>query len=234
MKRREERPLAAVPRAVWFVLCAVLSLQILWHASLSRPVASADALPTPPRAGALRLASLGEPAALAQLMTLYLQAFDNQPGVSIPFSELDYARVTEWLAAILELDPASQYPLLLAAQVYSQVPDAARVRLMLDFVERQFMRDPNRRWRWLAHAVIVSRHQLHDDALALRYAREIARRAPAAPDWAKQMHIFILADIGEIESARILLGGLIESGQITDLHEQRFLLERLKAMKSGE
>ena len=45
-------------------------------------------------------------------MTLYLQAFDNQPGVSIPFRDLDYRRVTQWLETILALDAAGQYPLL--------------------------------------------------------------------------------------------------------------------------
>jgi len=45
--------------------------------------------------------SLGEPIALAQWLTLYLQAFDNQPGVSIPFQDLDYPRVIRWLDTIL-------------------------------------------------------------------------------------------------------------------------------------
>ena len=166
-------------------------------------------------------------------MTLYLQAFDNQPGISIPFRDLDYQRVMQWLDTILALDPIGQYPLLMAAQVYPQVPDLARARLMLEFVHRQFLRDPNRRWRWLAHATIMAKHRLHDDALALRYARDIAQYAPAAPGWARQMQIFILEDIGELESAKILLGGLIASGEIKDAHELHFLMERLEAMKNG-
>ena len=133
-------------------LLAALAAQIAWQWAQPKPVASAAALSAPPPVAALRVASLGEPVVLAQLTTLYLQAFDNQPGISIPFRDLDYRRVTQWLETILALDPAGQYPLLMAAQVYSQVPDPARERLMLEFVHQQFMRDPNRRWRWLAHA----------------------------------------------------------------------------------
>jgi hypothetical protein len=229
-----ERSLTDVPRAVWLALLAALILQIAWQWAQPKPVASAAALSAPPPVAALRVAGLGEPVVLAQLMTLYLQAFDNQPGISIPFRDLDYRRVTQWLETILALDAAGQYPLLMAAQLYSQVPDPARERLMLEFVQRQFMHDPNRRWRWLAHAAIIAKHRLHDDQLALRYARDVARLAPAAPGWARQMHIFILEDIGEVESAKILLGGLLASGEIKDERELHFLMERLEGFKNAE
>jgi len=232
--RRDERPLGSVPRTVAAALIVALALHVGWQAAQPRPVARAEALGAPPSAAALRVASGGEPIALAELMMLYLQAFDNQPGISIPFRNLDYSRVTQWLTTILELDPAAQYPLLMAAQVYSLVPDRDRQRVMFDFVHRQFLRDPNHRWRWLAHAAIIAKHKLEDSALALSYADEIARLAPAAPHWARQMHIFILEDLGEVESARILLGGLIASGEIEDEHEMHFLLERLEALKDAE
>ena len=229
-----ERSLTDVPRSVWLALFVALILQVAWQAAQPRPVASAAALTAPPPLSALRVASIGEPVVLAQLTTLYLQAFDNQPGISIPFRELDYARVVQWLTTILALDPVGQYPLLLAAQVYGQVSDLARQRLMMAFVHEQFVQDPNRRWRWLAHAAIMAKHRLHDAPLALNYARDITRLAPAAPSWARQMHIFILEDIGELASAKILLGGLLASGEIRDEHELRFLTERLESMSNAE
>src|SRR5262245_59159599 len=102
---KTERALSHVPRPVLSLLVLALCLQITWQALQARPVARADALPQPPAPATLRAVSLGEPIALAQLMTLYLQAFDNQPGISIPFLQLDYGRVTAWLATILALDP---------------------------------------------------------------------------------------------------------------------------------
>jgi hypothetical protein len=44
------------------------------------------------------------------------------------------------------------------------------------------------------------------------------------------MHIFLREDVGELESARALLGGLLDSGTVTDPQEFRFLMERLKVM----
>jgi len=230
---RDERSLDAVPQPVFAALIFSLALQIAWQASEPRPVARAEALLAPPPAAILRVASLGEPVPLAQLTTLYLQSFDNQPGISIPFRELDYPLVIRWLATILDVDPVGQYPLMMAAELYAQVPDPARARMMFDFVYQQFLRDPDRRWRWLAHAAIVARHRLKDPELALHYAREIARRAPHAPGWARQMHILLLADMGEVESAKILLGALLSSGEVRDEHEKHFLLGRLEAMENA-
>jgi len=233
MKRVAERPFTTVPRPVLAVLVIALCLQVAWQALQPKPSARAEALGAPAAPAMLRAAALGEPIALAQLLTLYLQAFDNQPGISIPFRDLDYRRVTDWLDTILELDPAGQYPLLMASQLYGQVPDEAKQRRMCAFVRDQFGRDPDRRWRWLAHCAIMAKHRLKDVSLALQYAEEIARQTRAAPNWARQMRIFVLEDIGELEAATILLGGLLASGEVTDPKEIHFLTQRLEALKAA-
>jgi len=232
----KQRPVRNVPKWVRWLLPVILLAQIAFHVAGPAPVAIAAQLGSPPAINSLRLAALGEPVGLAVLLDLYLQAFDTQPGVSLPFKALDYQNIVRWLDTILTLDPHSGYPLLLASQVYSQVPDQAKQRTILDFVFRKFHEDPERRWRWLAHASIIAKHRLKDPQLALTYARAIAKEAtgPSVPSWAKQMQIFLLEDLGEREAAKILLGGLLASGTITDPHEARFLMERLKALESAE
>lgn len=234
MKGARERPVAAVPRAVVVLLATAFFLQIVHQAIQPAPNARAEALSAPPKATTMRALAFGEPIAFAALVTLHLQAFDNQPGVSIPFAQLDYERVGAWLETILALDPVSQYPLLMASQLYGQVPDPARQRMMCRFVQRQFEGDPNRRWRWLAHCAIMAKHRLRDPRLALAYAQAITRSATQAPNWARQMHIFVTEDMGETESATILLGGLLASGEVTDPQEIHFLMERLKQLRSAE
>ena len=232
-----ERPISTVPRVVLGLLAAALASQIALKMAEPRPAATALDLSDPPPHAALRLAAMGEPIATANMLSLYLQAFDTQPGISIPFKDLDYVKLESWLTRILELDPPGQYPLMMASQVYGQVlPDLKKQRQMAEFVYRQFLIDPNRRWRWLAHAAIMAKHRLSDPALALRYARALSEHAnvSSVPDWAKQMQIFVLEDMGEIEAAKILLGGLLVSGTVTDPHEMHFLTERLKALQSAE
>lgn len=227
----KERPLSFVPPGIILLLLISFTAQLSWHASRPPPVVKVAALPAPPGTDFLKLVSLGEPEVLSRILMLWLQAFDNQPGVSIPFNQLDYDRVIAWLDTILRLDPGSQYPLLSAARVYSDVPDEKKKRKMLAFVYDQFLERPNERWQWMAHAVYVAKHRLKDLKLALFYARALRLHATAAtvPSWAKQMELFVLEDLGEVEEAKILLGGLIESGVIRDKHEIRFLTQRLKS-----
>jgi len=227
-----ERPISAVPRTALVVLILALALHVSWQALEPEPQAVGAALHAPPSVTSLRVASLGEPIALAEAMTLYLQAFDNQPGLSIPYRKLDYAAVIAWLKAILDLDPATQYPLMMAAQLYSQVPDEAKARTMLDFVHEEFLRAPNERWRWLAHAALVAKHRLHDMPLALRYADDITRHATHAQSWARQMRIFILEDMDELQAAKIMIRDLLLGGRITDPAELRFLRQRLEDMEA--
>ena len=230
---RDERPLRAVPATVWLALIVALSGQIAWRV-MQAPVAPRAAdLPPPPSVPALRLASFGETNAAARLAMLYLQAFDYSGTNANSYGHLDYIRLIGWLQAILDLDPRSEYPLFAAARVYAENPDPARSRAVLDFVYRQFFADPDHRWPWLAHAALLAKHRLHDLALARQYAAAIDRytKSPDVPLWAKQMEIFILEDMNELEAARILLGGLLESGAIRDPAEVRFLRQRLQELE---
>lgn len=228
----EERSLRAVPLAVPLLLALVLAFQLFWHSLQAPPVARADALPPAPSATAIRAASFGESIAAAQWMLLQLQAFDNQPGISIPFADLDYERVLGWLNTALALDPRSGYPLMMASQLYGQVQDLSKQRQMCEFVHARFLDAPDARWRWLAHCAVMAKHRLQDRELALRYATDITLHAGTASSWARQMRIFILEDMGEIGSAKVLLGGLLATGEVTDPSELNFLTERLMAMES--
>ncbi len=227
-----QKPVKAVPRGVWLMLVLALLLQVAWQASRPSETARAQALPPAPSRQALQLAALGEPVALARLTMLYVQGFDEQAGVSVSWRELDYPTVIGWLQRVLELDPRGQSPLLAASQVYGAVGDPVRTRLMLDFVHARFAEDPDRRWPWLAHAALVAKHRLHDLPLARAYARDIRLHATGArvPAWARQLEIFILEDMNELDGARALVGGLLDSGQVTDPRELKFLSERLQQL----
>ncbi len=230
---RDERPLSHVSAPVLGLLAAGLALQIGLHAALPAPQANAPDLLPAPSATLLRLASLGEPIALAKILMLQLQAFDYQSGSKVPYKELDYARVEAWLSRILELDPEGQYPLLAASRLYAEVPDETRQRSMLDFIYKQYLLDPNRRWPWLAQATFLAKHRLKDMGLALEYAAALQKYTTAkdVPAWATTMEIFIREDLNELETARLMIGGLLASGRITDRGELNFLDGRLREVE---
>jgi len=228
-----QRALQAVPAWIRAALLAGLAAQLGVQALRPPPAAAAEDLPPAPRAQALRAASLGEPAALSRLAMLYLQAYDLGASNALPYQRLDYARLVQWLRAIIDTDPRSEYPLFAAARVYAEVADPAKCRDMLAFIHQAFLEDPNRRWPWLAHAALLAKHRLQDLPLARRYAADIERLAtdPGIPLWARQMEIFILEEMNELEAAKIMIGGLLATGRITDPQERRFLQGRLEVLQ---
>ena len=213
---------------------AAIAAQIGWQAWGTAPQAQTADLPPAPSAPLLRIASFGEPELVARVAMLYLQAYDLRGDNAVPYNRLDYARVVAWLRAILETDPQSAYALFAAARIYAEHPDADKSRAVLEFLHEAFRADPDRRWPWLAHAGLVAKHRLRDLPLALKYARaiDLQARDPRAPLWARQMEIFILEDMNELEAAKIMIGGLLQSGVIQDPAELRFLKERLEALEA--
>ncbi len=232
---REQRPVSVVPFWVCASIAVALGLQVAWQAT-QPAISSSTELPPPPRHEALRLASFGEEPAMARLVMLYVQAFDYRGSNPRSYQNLDYDRLTGWLEAILALDPRSDYPLFSAARIYAEVADPKRSRQVLGFVYRAFFDDPDRRWPWLAHAALVAKHRLKDLPLARLYASAVQRHTSerAAPLWAKQMEIFILEDMNELQAARIMIQGLLESGRIHDPAEILFLRQRLSELAQRE
>lgn len=231
--RGGERALAAVPGWVVLLLAAALAAQLALHAAFApRRTAAAD-LPAAPSAAALTAASFGEPQAAARLAMLWLQAFDSSAVNEVPYRNLDYGRLIGWLTAILGTDPRSGYPLFAASRIYAEVPDPDKARAMMAFIHAQYLESPRSRWPALAHAALLAKHRLRDLPLALRYAQALRALAdePQVPLWAGQMEAFILEDMNELEAARIMLGGLLATGRITDPAERRFLHSRLKELE---
>lgn len=228
-----ERPIGQLPRWVVALFAVALALQLGVGLGRQAPQARAEDLPAPPSAAALRLAALGEPVTLGKLLMLYVQAFDYRAGTRIPYRDLDYDRLVAWLERILELDPLGQYPLMQASRLYAEVPDPEKTHRMLDLVYREYLKAPDRRWPWLAHATVLAKHQLKDLDLALKYARALQENTttPDAPLWARQMVPFILEDMNELEAARVLIGGMIASGQVKDERDLLLLQRRLERIE---
>ena len=229
----KDRPVSDVPKSVKGFLILALIMQLLWHNMQEPVVARAEDLPPPLSTRTYVLSSLGEPIAASKFLNLWLQAFDNQPGASISFHQLDYHLLTQWLDTSLELDPRGHYPMLVAARVYGSVKNPEKQRIMMDYVFYKFNEDPNKYWRWLAHVIITAKHELKDFDLALKYANALAEKATGehVPYWAKDMKIIVLEDMGQVEAAKILVGALIDSKAITDPYELNFLTQKIAVLE---
>ena len=66
--------------------------------------------------------------------------------------------------------------------------------------------------------------------LALSYASDLTEhaRGKQVPAWARDMTVIVLEEMGELEAARLLIGGLIHEGRVTDKNELRYLHRKLQ------
>lgn len=239
----EYRPLRAVPRMLWAALTAAFVAQLWFHDFIGPPKVSERGLQLspPPARELLQAAAFGDPLALGRILMLNLQAFDNQQGVSIKYTDLDYDILGEWLDGIVSLDEKSEYPHFTASKIYTAPKSELHRRKMIAWVRNQFRARPNDRWEWMAHAVKLARYELEDGALALEMAREIRDLTDPdkVPGWTRQMEVFFLESDSEYTASATLLANLLEAGEVKDPAEFRFLLDRLeeiaaKMIQSGK
>lgn len=231
-----ERSFGDVPRAISIVAASAVFVQLLtgvYFDSIDRR--AAQQLPAVIPSAVARTIALGEPVWFSRVLSVWLQTFDYQSGISVSWQALDYQRLIEWLDLQLLLDPGNPFPTLAASQLYGAVADRQKIRLMLDYVVLAFNRDPARHWRWMASAVVTARHRLGDIQLADKLASDLDTHTKgiAIASWARQMHIFLKADTGKRALAIALMTALIESGEITRREEINFLNYRLDELQKS-
>lgn len=210
-------------RLDWFFLVLILLAIILWRGSnqYNRPVVVS--LPDAPSVPAMQFIAASDAAFVHRVLIFWLQQFDVQAGQYVSYRDLNYDHLTHWLGAVNQLQPSSQYAMLLATRVYSRVADDKRRRIMLEHIYRQYIKDPIKNWRWLAEATITAQHKLKDHALALKYATALAEnKSTKIPYWAKDIRLTILEQLGETEQVKLLIGGLIATKTVTDPNEIKF------------
>lgn len=228
--RRAERPLQQLPRSLMIAALLLLAVQLAFHHLNQRQLAASyRPLSEPFEAATYRAAAMGSEQLLGHLLALRLQLHDNQAGQHFLYSLIDYARLVDWLEQISDVAPDTEYPLLLASRIYSQTGDRARLRRIIDFIERRFDDNPQRHWRRLAEASLLAKHKLGDLELALRLAKRLARQPASVrmPRWARDFEFLLLAELDEYQSAIAIIEALLGSGAIDDVDERRFLREKL-------
>lgn len=230
----EYKPLRVVPPVLWATIIASLVLQVFVHIwQGAAQVSERDLqLSTPPSDSMLRIAAFGDPLPLARILMFNIQAFDNQQGVSLKYSDLDYDLLGLWLDRIVALDEQSEYPHFTASKIYTLVQDNVRQKKMIAWVRRHFREAPNLRWEWMIHTTNFVKYKIEDHELGLEMAREVREFTDPGkvPGWVRQTEVFFLENVSEYESAANLLANLLDAGEVTDPAEFSFLLERLEGI----
>jgi len=228
--KRCARPLLQVPWLLLTGFLLLLLMQIWFHQSaITQKAISYRPFSIPFDSSIYRGLAMGSEQLFSYLLAIRLQLHDNQAGRHIRYSQIDYDLLVRWLDQIQALNPASEYPIMLASRVYSQTRDKARLRIILDYSDRIFVANPQLHWRHLAEATVIAKHKLGDLALALQMAQQLSNQ-PASikmPAWARDIHLILLGDLSEYETAIAIIGGLLKSDAVNDPDEKLFLQEKL-------
>jgi hypothetical protein len=138
---------------------------------------------------------MGSEHLFSYLLAIRLQLHDNQAGKHIRYRKIDYNTLVNWLDQIHRLNMQSEYPMMLASRVYSQTRDKERLRIILAYIDRGFMTNPQLNWRHQAEATVIAKHQLGDLELALQMAQKLSDQPESVtmPRWARDMQFLCSA-----------------------------------------
>ena len=228
--RRAERPIVQIPKPILIGFLALFGAQVLVHqytaldrANQYRPLSQ------PFDSAIYKGLSMGSEHLFSYLLAIRLQLHDNQAGKHIRYRKIDYSRLVNWLEQIHRLNRQSEYPMMLASRVYSQTRDKERLRIILAYIDRGFMTNPQLHWRHQAEATVIAKHKLEDLELALKMAQKLSDQpaSVAMPRWARDMQFLLLGDLNEFETALVIITALLQSDAVKDPDEKIFLQEKL-------
>lgn len=225
-----QRPWSQLPAVVMAGFALLLGIQIYNHHQLSEEYSREyRPLGRPFNEKTYSGFAAGSQKLFSYLLIIRLQLHDNQAGRHIRYQLMDYDRLLEWLDTIYRLNPASEYPMLLATRVYSQTTDKTQLRQLLDYIDKTFRQSPQLFWKNQAEATVIAKHKLGDLELALQMAQSLSAQPGTVimPRWARDMHFLLLADMNEYETSIAIIEALLNSHSITDPDEIRFLQQKL-------
>lgn len=219
-----------------FALLGFLALQILFWEQTGKIIPHIDVVPPVPSKLEVEALSFGDKQFYFRVLSFELQNMGDSWGRFTALKLYDYKKLSQWLYLLDGLDPLSNFLPSIASYYYSQTQNTPDIRYMVDFLETHAMRNPGKKWWWLAQAVYLSNHKLGDKKRAI----EIAQKLNKAPGdevliWGRQMLAFLLADSGEKEAARKIICEVarnyksIPQGEVNFM--AYFLEDRLKMFK---
>lgn len=217
--------------ALLVLLVAVLAQMALWWNT--RAVAPrSEGLREPPAMGEIDMLAMGDRQYFFRSHALELQVGGDLGGRVTPLTDYDYERLYRWFTLLDHADRRSNMVPTLAGYLYGNTPKVEGLRPVIRYLREHARSDPQRKWRFMAHAVWLASHKLGDQALALDVAEELAALPVRMPVWTRQLRAFILADRGEKETARDILRVILATDPNLAPQErhfiERYIAERLE------
>ena len=151
---------------------------------------------------------LGDTQFSYRVVTLMLQHRGDIGGRVTSLKDYNYRHVRDWLELSYALDSRANWAPSLAAYYFSATQRKSDIKYLVDYLAKvgNTPTEGQERWRWLAHAVYLSRFVLNDQERALRFAQDLSNNAtPDMPIWTKHMPAYVISNVGQKKAARDLI-----------------------------
>ncbi len=206
------------------VLILLLILQVCFSLSFKNKLPVWENIPPPLQQDVTSAISLGDDEFMYRLLGLRLQNLGDASGKNTALAKYDYKLLSQWFYSVSYLNPYSSYVPATVAFYYSQTPRRLGAIYVTEFLRQYFLGDPERRWRWMAHAVYLAKHKIKTMPYALELAEELASYdIPNEPLWVKQMPSFILRDMGKKDEARQFMISIMQEDKNISPQELLFM-----------
>lgn len=167
-------------------------------------------LPTPETVDAL---AMGDHQFLYRSLVLQIQNAGDTGGRFTPMKNYDIGAVIDWMAVLQRLDHLSSHYTFLLLRYFSLGADADKLKALIRFIDADVDLAPDRKWYWQTQIVAKARGELKDLSLALELSRKMRAYVPYLPEgytWVLQTEPVLLADLGRLDEARIMMEEILQ------------------------
>lgn len=194
----------------FFVLALVANIAF-WTSSKKLLPTWGNVPPVPSKAS-VSSSALGDDEIAYRLVGYFLQNSGNVGGHYEALKDYDYAELRKWFALSEQLDVRSNYVPFLAAYYYGALEDPAqKLDDVIDYLAEHGQQPYPQKWRWLAHAVYLSKYKQNNAPKALEYAKTLSALKTDVAPWGRQMVAFVQLDMGNKEAAYEFMVRLLAS-----------------------
>ncbi len=220
-------------RKYGFLLIFALLQVGFWHATRDM-LPNMDIVPDVPGRAAVKALSFGDEEFYFRLLTFDIQNAGDTYGRFTELYKYDYRKLYAWFTLLDTLDDQSDYMPFIASYYYSQTQYVPDVTYVISYLYEHSATRSEKKYWWLAQAVYLADHKLHDVDLALKMARPL-EQAENAPFWVRELPAFVHEKRGEMDDALQIIEHIQEHSKNIPDGELRFMTyfveERLKKLE---
>jgi len=216
------------------LLLVFLGLQLcFWDITRSK-LPDMGIVPDVPGRVAVKALSFGDEEFYFRLLALDIQNAGDTFGRFTELYKYDFKKLYAWFTLLDSLDNESDYMPFIASYYYSQTQYVPDVRYVVDYLYQYSADRPEKKFWWLAQAVYLAQHKLHDNELALKMAQPL-EHADNAPYWVRQLPAFVHESRGEMQDALRIIDHIQANSKNIPDGELKFMTyfvkERLKKLE---